>query len=234
MESSGPGNTANCTVDGVCASPRVAGERVAPCERGPALPAGEYVMPAILANIARTASIVDTCGQRYHFGTQVKADPLIAEGKTVQSIWYMTKAVQYMVKDVSDGGGPSSDYGREHGRRLHYAAHLMACDKAARGRHSLFFKARAHDQGGARSRVVTVSDARGRATSEHTRWSLTGLTRAVQRRHRQDYAALMAKSEASCSDRFVWAVAARRLVDGERAATALDRVLRNVHGRAPD
>ena len=166
----------------------------------------------------------DRHGHVHRFGAQVKVDPLNADGKTAQSIWYMTKAVQYMVKEVADGGGPSSDYGREHWGRLHRAATLMRCDKCPPHGSPSFCQARAHKQWGARSRVVTVSDARGRhAATAQTRWSFTGLTRASQRQARADYAASLSSDDAR-ADRFTFAVQARRILDGERTAAALDAI----------
>jgi len=187
-------------------------------------PAAEYLPPAVLERIVGSVSARDRHGHVHRFGAQVKVDPLNADGKTAQSIWYMTKAVQYMVKEVADGGGPSSDYGREHWGRLHRAATVMRCDKCPPHGSPSFCQARAHKQWGARSRVVTVSDARGRhAATAQTRWSFTGLTRASQRQARADYAASLSSDDAR-ADRFTFAVQARRILDGERTAAALDAI----------
>jgi len=179
------------------------------------MPANEYLAPMTLEAVARTVgtTVDDGMGGRVRltYGAQVKAEPLRADGSAAKTVWYLTKAVQYLVKDVSDGGGPTSAYGQAHWARLSaYARETLRCPRCPRSP-NLRCPAPCHRQWGARSRVITVSDGRGgRAKSTRPRWSLTGLTRTSQRLARVAWA--KANRASLPPNRFGFAVEARQML----------------------
>lgn len=131
-----------------------------------------------LREAARTAvatSKID--GSVVEWGTQAKCDAFRADGDGAKTIWYLSKALNYVMKDVI-----------LHGETVHPRvwAHLAALERAAWAmRCSLTCtpgncRSRVHDRYGARSQVVSAS----RRTKYRTGWSFTGLTRTVQRRLR--------------------------------------------------
>ncbi|WP_374198453.1 replication initiator [Nocardioides sp. R-C-SC26] len=117
------------------------------------------------------------------WGANVDCRPVRADQATGRTIWYLTKAVGYLTKDVADGGGGHSLAGVEHWRRMDHAARRHRCPGCQRRRHRvLACGALLHRQWGARSHVVSVS--RPSRDGSRPGWSLTGLTRARQREAR--------------------------------------------------
>ena len=131
------------------------------------------------AQTAVAASKVD--GALVEWGTQARCDAFRADGDGARTIWYLSKALNYVMKDVvqQDGSRPHPLVWA-HLAALEQAAHSMRCapdcvPTACAGR--------VHDRYGARSQVVSAS----RRTRRRTGWSFTGLTRTVQRRLRLEW-----------------------------------------------
>lgn len=135
----------------------------------------------MLRDAARTAvatSKVD--GALVEWGAQARCDAFRADGDGAKTIWYLSKALNYVMKDVIHQGEMVHPRVWAHLSALERAARAMRCapdcDPASCG-------SRVHDRYGARSQVVSAS----RRTRHRTGWSFTGLTRTVQRRLRREW-----------------------------------------------
>ncbi len=134
-----------------------------------------------LRDAARTAvatSKVD--GALVEWGAQARCDAFRADGDGAKTIWYLSKALNYVMKDVIHQGEMVHPRVWVHLSALERAARAMRCapdcDPAS-------CRSRVHDRYGARSQVVSAS----RRTRHRTGWSFTGLTRTVQRRLRREW-----------------------------------------------
>ena len=131
------------------------------------------------ARTAVAASKVD--GGLVEWGTQARCDAFRADGAGARTIWYLSKALNYVMKDVV----------KQDGSAAHPLvwAHLSALERGARSMRCApdcvpaSCGSRVHDRYGARSQVVSAS----RRTRNRTGWSFTGLTRTVQRRLRLEW-----------------------------------------------
>jgi hypothetical protein len=133
-------------------------------------------------HVARTVTARTDDGDVLRFGAQVRAEFMRADGNLARTVWYLTKAVAYLVKDVDTGPTASGAHARAHyGRMGQYTRHVLRCRRCPADR-SVPCHAYCHRQWGARSHVVTQS--RGRRA-----WSLVGLTRKAQRNQRAQWAA---------------------------------------------
>lgn len=118
------------------------------------------------------------------WGANIDCRPMGQDDSTGQVIWYLTKAVGYMVKDVADGGGATSTGGRAHWERMSQAARQYRC--ASCQGETFMCSSMLHRQWGARSHVISVS--RPSRDGSRPGWSLTGLTRTSQRAERARWA----------------------------------------------
>lgn len=135
-----------------------------------------------LREASRTAvatSKVD--GSLVVWGEQADCRVFRADGDGAKTIWYLSKALNYVLKDVAREAGPLTP-AWHHLRRLHEAARATPCALGCRSRDCMN---RSHDRYGARSHVVSAS----RRTRSRTGWSFTGLTRKVQRLLRAEWRA---------------------------------------------
>jgi hypothetical protein len=136
---------------------------------------------ATLRDAARTAvaaSKVD--GSLVEWGAQARCDAFRADGDGARTIWYLSKALNYVMKDVVAHGGETHPRVWAHLGALERAARAMRCSRECKGGECT---SRVHDRYGARSQVVSAS----RRTARRTGWSFTGLTRTVQRRLRREW-----------------------------------------------
>lgn len=146
-----------------------------------------------LLGAARSAVAVSKIdGSLVEWGAQGKCDAFRADGDGAKTIWYLSKALNYVMKDVVHQAGTVHRQVWAHLGALERAARSMRCavdcDPAnCRGR--------VHDRYGSRSQVVSAS----RRTKNRTGWSFTGLTRTVQRRLRLEWF-LARESERTVSD----------------------------------
>jgi hypothetical protein len=138
------------------------------------------------------ASKVD--GGLVGWGAQAKCDAFRADGDGAKTIWYLSKALNYVMKDVV-----------HQGKDVHPRvwAHLSALECAARSTRCApdcvpaSCSSRVHQRYGARSQVVSAS----RRTKHRTGWSFISLTRTVQRRLRREWVeAHAADSEAASTE----------------------------------
>lgn len=143
----------------------------------------EGKVPA-LEELARSVTTHADSGASVAWGSNVDCRVVRADESTGRAIWYLTKSVGYLVKDVADGGGSTSALGEHHWRLLDRAAKAYACSRCTTG--GAPCRALLHRQWGATSHVVSVS--RPARTSNRPGWSLTGLTRSSQHRARCDWA----------------------------------------------
>lgn len=134
-----------------------------------------------LREAARTAvatSKVD--GTVVEWGSQAKCDAFRADGDGAKTIWYLSKALNYVMKDVVHQGEAVHPRVWAHLAALERAARSMRCSPECRPDEC---GSRVHERYGARSQVVSAS----RRTRHRTGWSFTGLTRTVQRRLRREW-----------------------------------------------
>jgi len=143
---------------------------------------GRWEAPAaaqleLAARSAVATSKVD--GTLVEWGEQSRCDVFRADGDGAKTVWYLSKALNYVLKDVSREVGRVSP-AWEHLARLAAAARSMRCSPVC---DPLSCTSRVHDRFGARSHVVSAS----RRTRHRTGWSFTGLTRTLQRRLRAEW-----------------------------------------------
>lgn len=141
----------------------------------------EAPAPDVLRDAARSAVAISKIdGTFVEWGAQAKCDVFRADGDGAKTIWYLSKALNYVMKDVVHQGA------NVHARVW---AHLSALERAARSIRCasdcdpVSCMGRVHQRYGARSQVVSAS----RRTKHRTGWSFTGLTRTVQRRLRREW-----------------------------------------------
>ncbi|MBH0110984.1 hypothetical protein I6E81_12475 [Salinibacterium sp. NG22] len=136
---------------------------------------------AVLRDAARSAvafSKID--GARVEWGAQAKCDAFRADGDGAKTIWYLSKALNYVMKDVVHQGETVHPRVWSHLLALEQAARAMRCAPDCEPE---FCRGRVHERYGARSQVVSAS----RRTKHRPGWSFTGLTRTVQRRLRLEW-----------------------------------------------
>jgi hypothetical protein len=176
--------------------------------------AAEMPTEHVIETVACTVSATVDGGPTIRFGDQIKAEVARADGQAAQTIFYLTKAVGYVTKDLSGIPGPAGDYARAHHERLTaYACEVLrcpACPRTGPDSPRLWCAKSCHRRWGARSHVITTS--RG----SHA-WSLTGLTREGLKRGRAEWArqnaAATGNTLSRSMDRFAQAVAARTELD---------------------
>lgn len=128
--------------------------------------------PHLLREAARTAeaaSLVDGCVVGW--GAQADAKAFRADGDGARTIWYLSKALNYVMKDTALAAmsGRGSNFAWMHLAALARAARAMRC---ARDCVPGECASRVHDRYGSRSHVVSAS----RRTRHRSGWSFTGLT----------------------------------------------------------
>lgn len=180
----------------------------------------QWRIPAIEQTVRSVRSHTDL-GLVAEWGANVDCRPIRADESTGRAVWYLTKAIGYLVKDVADGGGTSSATGRRHWALMSEAASRYRCGRCQR------LGARCggllHRQWGARSHVVSVS--RRARKSGRPGWSLTGLTRKKQQEGRlawamAHYASTEQSRIADSRRRHHHVERVRRLLGADRRATA--------------
>lgn len=119
-------------------------------------------------------------GTLVEWGAQAKCDAFRADGDGAKTIWYLSKALNYVMKDVVHQGDTVHPRVWSHLLALERAARAIRCAPDCDPASCL---GRVHDRYGARSQVVSAS----RRTKNRTGWSFTGLTRTVQRRLRLEW-----------------------------------------------
>lgn len=135
----------------------------------------------LLRDAARTAAAFSRVdGTSVEWGTQARCDAFRADGDGAKTIWYLSKALNYVMKDVVQTGETTHPQVWEHLRALDRAARAMRCRLECDPANC---RSKVHDRFGARSQVVSAS----RRTRHRTGWSFTGLTRTVQRRLRREW-----------------------------------------------
>ena len=160
----------------------------------------------VLGEAARTAEAVSKVdGTIVGWGEQVDAKIFRATGQGAKTIWYLSKALGYVLKDTGMQAPMSGAW--RHIARLARAARTMRC---APGCDPSVCSSRVHDRFGARSHVVSAS----RRSKHRAGWSFTGLTRKRQRLERVEWA--RARAEASGESWPGEAVAVERVSESAR------------------
>jgi len=136
---------------------------------------------SVLGDAAKSAAAFSKIdGGMVSWGEQSQCDAFRADGDAAKTIWYLSKALNYVMKDTARGGLGGRNHAWLHLAALDLAAHAMRCSidciPSDCGK-------RVHQQYGSRSHVVSAS----RRTLNRTGWSFTGLTRTVQRRLRKEW-----------------------------------------------
>jgi hypothetical protein len=178
--------------------------------------------PLALREAARTAEAVSRVdGSVVGWGDQADAAAFRADGDGAKTIWYLSKALNYVMKDTALAAmGAGSYLAWAHLTALGQAARSMRCSRECVPGECT---SRVHDRYGSRSHVVSAS----RHTRHRSGWSFTGLTRGLQRRVRAAWAAARAEAASAAepvpsSDRQDGADAARsaamRRIDMARSA----------------
>lgn len=142
----------------------------------------EAPSPEALREAARTATALSRVdeGVMVEWGAQAKCDAFRADGDGAKTIWYLSKALNYVLKDVATDSGEVPIEVWRHQIALGDAARRMRCsDMCDPGNCSSLV----HQRYGSRSQVVSAS----RRTRNRSGWSFTGLTRTVQRRLRREW-----------------------------------------------
>lgn len=135
----------------------------------------------VLRDDARTAvaaSKID--GSIVEWGEQARCDPFRADGDGARTIWYLSKALNYVMKDVARHGIGGRNQVWEHLAALELAARWIRCSPDC---DPVDCRGLVHSRYGSRSHVVSAS----RRTQTRTGWSFTGLTRTVQRQLRKQW-----------------------------------------------
>src|SRR5690606_14750208 len=111
-------------------------------------------------------------------GEQFDAKALRASGGGAKTIWYLSKALNYVMKDTGLRSYGSAAW--HHVATLARAARAMRCSPECV---PALCKKRVHKRFGARSHVVSAS----RRTRYRAGWSFTGMTRKRQRLERVEW-----------------------------------------------
>jgi len=143
------------------------------------------------ARTATAASKVD--GSIVGWGEQVDAVVFRADGDGAKTIWYLSKALNYVMKDTARAamGGRGSNSAWSHLAALGSAARKIRCSPGCVPEDC---PSRVHDRFGSRSHVVSAS----RRTKHRTGWSFSALTRKAQRLRRREW--MKASESASATD----------------------------------
>lgn len=141
----------------------------------------EAPSPDLLRNAARTAVAVSKVdGTITEWGTQARCDGFRADGDGAKTIWYLSKALNYVLKDVVLEAKNKVPESWHHLALLNQASRELRCrpecDPAS-------CSSKCHQRFGARSHVVSAS----RRTQTRQGWSFTGLTRTKQRALRLEW-----------------------------------------------
>ncbi|WP_166868557.1 replication initiator [Salinibacterium sp. ZJ70] len=145
----------------------------------------------VLADAARTATAFSRVdGGLVEWGSQVRCDAFRADGDGAKTIWYLSKALNYVLKDTAGDADGKRARSWEHVARLADAARMMRCSP---GCEPNACRSRTHERFGARGHVVSAS----RRTKTRTGWSFTGLTRRVQRMLRTEWVTKRAEAATS-------------------------------------
>jgi hypothetical protein len=137
------------------------------------------------ARTATASSLVD--GTVVGWGDQVDVKRFRVGGDGARTIWYLSKALNYVMKDAAREA-LAGQRGRGESRVWR---HLIALEAAARSIRCspecipASCRSRSHDRYGARAHVVSAT----RRTRHRTGWSFSGLTRSVQRQQRREWTA---------------------------------------------
>ncbi|MFC0680525.1 replication initiator [Lysobacter korlensis] len=146
--------------------------------------------PQALREAARTAEAVSRVdGGVVGWGAQTDAAAFRADGDGAKTIWYLSKALNYVMKDtaLTAMGGRGSNLAWAHLAALGLAARAMRCSRECAPDECA---SRVHDRYGSRSHVVSAS----RRTRHRSGWSFTGVTRGLQRRMRAAWAEARAQA----------------------------------------
>ena len=149
---------------------------------------GESPDPGLLRETSRTVEAFSGIdGAVVAWGAQADAKAFRADGDGAKTIWYLSKALNYVMKDTATAGmnGSESNLAWEHQARLLQAARAMRCSRDCVPGDC---GSRVHDRFGSRSHVVSAT----RRTRTRSGWSFAGLTRGLQRRMRSAWAAARA------------------------------------------
>ncbi len=140
----------------------------------------EAPSPDVLRDAARTATAVSRvdAGVLVEWGDQARCDAFRTDGDGAKTIWYLSKALNYVLKDVATASENAPVDVWRHQVALGVAARQMRCAPGCQPQDCLNL---VHKRFGSRSQVVSAS----RRTKRRTGWSFTGLTRTVQRRLRR-------------------------------------------------
>jgi len=135
----------------------------------------------VLREAARTATAVSRIdGTLVEWGTQARCDAFRADGDGAKTIWYLSKALNYVLKDVATDAGEVPVAVWRHQVALGDAARRMRCGRDCDPQNC---KSLVHQRYGSRSQAVSAS----RRTRTRSGWSFIGLTRTVQRRMRREW-----------------------------------------------
>lgn len=143
---------------------------------------------SVLREASRTAEAISPVdGSFIGWGSQADAKSFRADGDGAKAIWYLSKALNYVMKDTALAAmsGEGKNFAWDHLSRLAQAAREMRCSKACVPGDC---GSRVHDRYGSRSHVVSAS----RRTRHRPGWSFTGMTRRSQRESRAAWAASQA------------------------------------------
>lgn len=159
----------------------------------------EAPAPAVLGEAARSAEAASKVdGSVVGWGEQSDCQGFRADGQGAKTIWYLSKALNYVLKDTASERGAAGSW--LHVARLGAAARAMRC---APGCVPSSCASRVHERFGARSHVVSAS----RRTSKRLGWSFTGLTRKLQRMQRAAWAAARDAGQSSVPEKVAEALA---------------------------
>lgn len=136
----------------------------------------------VLRESARTATAVSRvdAGVVVEWGAQARCDSFRADGDGAKTIWYLSKALNYVLKDVAVASENAPVDVWRHQVALGDAARQMRCARDCTPQDCVNL---VHKRYGSRSQVVSAS----RRTTTRRGWSFTGLTRTVQRRLRREW-----------------------------------------------
>ena len=137
--------------------------------------------PSVLESDARTAvafSQID--GAQVEWGAQAVCKPIRADVDGARTILYLSKVLNYMMKDTALHGMGGRNHAWEHLLELEHAARSMRCSVDCVPWACM---SRVHDRYGSRAHVVSAS----RQTKHRPGWSITGLTRKKQRQQRKEW-----------------------------------------------
>lgn len=130
------------------------------------------------ARSAVAASKID--GSIVEWGEQARCDAFRADGDGARTIWYLSKALNYVLKDVARHGMGGGNQAWAHLASLELAARWIRCSPDC---DPVDCRGLVHSRFGSRSHVVSAS----RRTKTRTGWSFTGLTRTLQRQLRKQW-----------------------------------------------